>query len=225
MTTPSQWADEGDGTLAAFPENASGVLLGYARVSTKGQNLDRQIAALNAAGCAKVFSDKKSGKTAEREELWKALEYARPGDTLVVPSLDRLGRSIQDLIAIVAGLRKRGIGFRSLHEALDTTTPGGRLVFHVFAALAEFIRELIVQGTHEGLAAARARGERIGRPPAMTEEQILHARSMLANPEASVTSIAKLLGISRTTLYKYVPELKAGGRPAAVAQAVAAELE
>lgn len=214
MTTPSQWADEGDDALSSFPANASGVLLGYARVSTKGQNLDRQIALLEGAGCARIFTDKKSGKNAERPELWNALDYARPGDTIVVPSLDRLGRSIQDLIAIVAGLRKRGIGFQSLHESLDTTTPGGRLVFHVFAALAEFIRELIVQGTHEGLAAARARGERIGRPPAMTEEQVLHARSMLANPEASVTSIAKLLGISRTTLYKYVPELKAGGRPA-----------
>ncbi|MEU1778089.1 recombinase family protein [Streptomyces abikoensis] len=190
-----------------------GWLIGYARVSTKGQILDRQIAALEAAGCSRIFADKKSGKNAEREELWKALDYAREGDTLVVPALDRLGRSIQDLISIVAGLRKRGIGFTSLHESLDTTTPGGRLVFHVFAALAEFIRELIVQGTHEGIAAARARGERIGRPPAMTEEQIMHARALLANPEATVTSIAKLLGISRTTLYKYVPELKAGHRP------------
>lgn len=192
------------------PVGGGGALIGYARVSTKGQNLDRQIAALRAAGCERIFSDKKSGKNTEREELWKALDYARPNDTIVVPSLDRLGRSIQDLIAIVAGLRKRGIGFRSLHEALDTTTPGGRLVFHVFAALAEFIRELIVQGTHEGLAAARARGQRLGRPPAMTEEQIRHARSMLTDPEASISSIAKLLGVSRTTIYKYVPELAAG---------------
>ncbi|MFI1890453.1 recombinase family protein [Streptomyces jumonjinensis] len=213
MTTPSQWAEGGDDVLAAFPANATGVLIGYARVSTKGQLLDRQIAALEKAECARVFADKKSGKNAERPELWKALDYARPGDTIVVPSLDRLGRSIQDLIAIVSGLRKRGIGFHSLHEALDTTTPGGRLVFHVFAALAEFIRELIVQGTVEGLAEARARGERIGRPPAMSAEQIRHARSMLADPDASISSIAKLLGISRTTLYKYVPELKAGGRP------------
>ncbi|MFD3620646.1 recombinase family protein [Streptomyces sp. NPDC058676] len=136
--------------------------------------------------------------------------YLRPGDTLVVPSLDRLGRSIQDLIAIVSGLRKRSIGFQSLHEALDTTTPGGRLVFHVFAALAEFIRELIVQGTHEGLEAARARGERIGRPPAMNAEQIRHARALLTQLENTVTSIAKLLGVSRTTLYKYVPELAVG---------------
>ncbi|MFE7566191.1 recombinase family protein [Streptomyces sp. NPDC057539] len=216
MTSATQWAEEGDDALAAFPTSLSGVQIGYARVSTKGQNLDRQIAALTECGCAKIYADKKSGKNAEREELWKALEYARPGDTIVVPSLDRLGRSIQDLIAIVGGLRKRGIGFRSLHEALDTTTPGGRLVFHVFAALAEFIRELIVQGTHEGLAAARARGERLGRPPAMSEEQIRHARSMLADPEASITSIAKLLGVSRTTIYKYVPELRAGHRPGVV---------
>ena len=201
------------------PVGGGGALIGYARVSTKGQNLDRQIAALKVAGCERIFSDKKSGKNAEREELQKALDYLRPNDTLIVPSLDRLGRSIQDLITIVGSLRKDGIGFRSLHESLDTTTPGGRLVFHVFAALAEFIRELIVQGTHEGLAAARARGQRLGRPPAMTEEQILHARSMLANPEASISSIANLLGISRTTLYKYVPELKAGHRPAIVSAA------
>ncbi|MET9909659.1 recombinase family protein [Streptomyces sp. NPDC006476] len=201
---------ESDSPDLLAPVGGGGALVGYARVSTKGQLLDRQIASLEAAGCQRIFSDKKSGKTTEREELWKALDYLREGDTLVVPSLDRLGRSIQDLIAIVAGLRERGVGFRSLHESLDTTTPGGRLVFHVFAALAEFIRELIVQGTHEGLAAARARGKRLGRPPAMTEEQIRHARAMLADPEASITSIAKLLGVSRMTIYKYVPELSAG---------------
>ncbi|GAA2440348.1 recombinase family protein [Streptomyces glaucus] len=172
--------------------------------------LDRQIHALTEAGCIRIFSDKKSGKSAEREELWKALDYLRECDTLVVPSLDRLGRSIQDLIAIVSGLRKRGTGFTSLHEALDTTTPGGRLVFHVLAVLAEFIRELIVQGTNEGLDAARARGARLGRPPAMTEEQVRHARDLLARPENSVTSIAKLLGVSRNTIYNYAPELKGG---------------
>ncbi|MFI7708788.1 recombinase family protein [Nonomuraea sp. NPDC049480] len=118
------------------------------------------------------------------------------------------------VISIVAGLRKRGVGFRSLHEALDTTTPGGRLVFHVFAALAEFIRELIVEGTHEGLAAARARGQRLGRPPAMTAEQIRHARDLLARPENTVSSIARLLGVSRSTIYKYVPELTTTARPA-----------
>ncbi|WP_031099018.1 recombinase family protein [Streptomyces sp. NRRL S-15] len=225
MTTPSQWAEGGDDVLAAFPATAGGALIGYGRVSTKGQLLDRQVSALTDAGCARIFTDKLSGKNAERPELWKALDYARPGDTIVVPSLDRLGRSIQDLIAIVGGLRKRGIGFQSLHESLDTTTPGGRLVFHVFAALAEFIRELIVQGTVEGMAEARARGERIGRPPAMNSEQIRHARSMLADPAASVSSIAKLLGVSRTTLYKYVPELKVGGRPTVRAASSAAALE
>jgi DNA invertase Pin-like site-specific DNA recombinase len=201
---------EPDSSDLLVPVGGGGALIGYARVSTKGQKLDRQISSLEAANCQRIFADKKSGKNAEREELQRALDYLREGDTLVVPSLDRLGRSIQDLITIVGSLRNDGIGFRSLHEALDTTTPGGRLVFHVFAALAEFIRELIVQGTHEGIAAARARGQRLGRPPAMTEEQVLHARSMLANPEASITSIAKLLGVSRTTIYKYVPELQAG---------------
>jgi DNA invertase Pin-like site-specific DNA recombinase len=178
---------------------------------TRGQLLDRQLAALTTAGCLHIFADKKSGKTAEREELWKALDYLRPGDTLVVPSLDRLGRSLQDLISIVAGLRKRGVGSRSLHEALDTTTAGGRLVFHVFAALAEFIRELIIEGTHEGLAAAKARGVRLGRPPAMTPEQVRHARALLTQPDATVSSIARLLGVSRSTIYKYVPELKPTG--------------
>ncbi|MFE2584667.1 recombinase family protein [Streptomyces sp. NPDC059378] len=139
----------------------------------------------------------KSGKNAEREELWKRLDCLRLGDTPVLPSLDRLGRSIQDLISVVSGLRKRGIGFQSLHESLDATTPGGRLVFHVFAALAEFICELVVHGTHEGLAAARARGERIGRlAAAMMEEQIRHARSLLTDLENTITSIAKVLGVS-----------------------------
>ncbi|MFE5596383.1 recombinase family protein [Streptomyces sp. NPDC056549] len=211
MQQPSD--DDTADLLAPVPAVGTGDLVGYARVSAKGQLLDRQIRALTDAGCSRIFSDKKSGKNAEREELWKALDYLRPGDTLVVPSLDRLGRSIQDLIAIVSGLRKRSVGFTSLHEALDTTTPGGRLVFHVFAALAEFIRELIVQGTNEGLDAARARGARLGRPPAMTPEQVRHARDLLTRPENTVTSIAKLLGVSRNTIYNYVPELK-GGRQA-----------
>ncbi len=142
-----------------------------------------------------------------------------------MPSLDRLGRSLQDLIAIVASLRKRGIGFRSLKEALDTTTPGGRLVFHVFAALAEFIRELIIEGTNEGLAAAKARGQRLGRPPAMTPEQVGHARALLTQPDASIASIARLLGVSRSTIYKYVPELKSSDdRQAIAAPAARAEL-
>ncbi|MCX5531047.1 recombinase family protein [Streptomyces sp. NBC_00006] len=158
----------------------------------------------------RIFADKKSGNNTDREAPRKALDYLREGDTLVVPSLDRLGRSMQDLITIASGLRKRGIDFTSLHEVLDITTPGGRPAFHVFTALAEFIRELIVQGTNEGPDAARGRGARLGRPPAMTEEQVRHAHDLLARPANTVTSIAKLLGASRNTIYNYVPELRGG---------------
>lgn len=206
-----------DDVLAPEPATVTGVLIGYARVSTTAQLLDRQLRALNGAGCAKVFSDQLSGRDADRPQLQACLAYLRAGDTLVVPSLDRLSRSLQDLITLLAELRRRGIGFRSLHEALDTTTPGGRLVFHVFAALAEFIRELIVEGTRDGLAAARARGVRLGRPPAMTPEQVHHARDLLTHPDNTVSSIARLLNVSRSTIYKYVPELSshntAGGTP------------
>lgn len=139
--TPADIAgtDEDD-PLAPEPAKLTGALIGYAQVSTSGQNLDRQTHALTEVGCLRIFADKLSGKTADRPELAACLDYLRAGDTLVVPSLDRLSRSLQDLITIVARLRRRGVGFRSLHEALDTTTPGGRLVFHVFAALAEFSR-------------------------------------------------------------------------------------
>jgi DNA invertase Pin-like site-specific DNA recombinase len=174
VTTPCPGTSDAPGNLLA-PEPAvrTGALIGYARVSTTGQLLDRQQHALAEAGCLRIF-DKLSGKDADRPELAACLDYLRPGDTLVVPSLDRLSRSLAGLIAIVTTLRRQGVGFKSLHEALDTTTPGGRLVFHVFAALAEFIRELIVEGTREGLAAARARGVRLGRQQAMTAEQIRH---------------------------------------------------
>jgi Resolvase, N terminal domain len=125
----------------------TGARIRYAWVSTSGQLLDRQLRTLTGAGCLRTFADTQSGKTADRPELAACLDYLRPGDTLVVLSLDQLSRSLQDLIGLVAELRRRGVGFSSLHEALDTTSPGGRLVFHVFAAMAEFIRELIVEGT------------------------------------------------------------------------------
>ena len=144
--------------LAAEPANPTEIRIGYARVSTGGQRLERQLDALKAAGCRRVFAEKQSGRDTDRPELAACLDFLQPGDTLVVPSMDRLSRSLQDLITTVGQLRTRGVGFTSLHENLDTTTPGGRLVFHVFAALAEFIREIIVSGTREGLAAARARG-------------------------------------------------------------------
>ena len=138
-------ADEDD-PLAPAPANLVGALIRYARVSTSGQNLDRQARALIEAGCIRIFAGKQQGKTAGRPELAACPGYLRAGDTLVIPGLDRLSRSRQDLITIVAGLRRRGTGFPVRHEALDTATPGGRLVFHVFAALAEFICGLIVAG-------------------------------------------------------------------------------
>lgn len=200
---PADLALDGD-PLEAI---GGGARVGYARVSTTEQSLRRQVDALTDAGCIRVFEEKLSGKNAERPELAACLDYLRDGDTLVVLELSRLGRSLADLLSLVSGLRQRGIGFTSLHENLDTTTPGGRLVFHVFAALAEFIRELIADGTREGLAAARAGGVRLGRPPAMTGEQVRHARALLAEPDTTVASIARLLGVSRSTIYKYVPEL------------------
>jgi DNA invertase Pin-like site-specific DNA recombinase len=215
MTTTQEPAD-GAEVLAAEPLVRTEIKIGYARVSTGGQKLERQLDALNAAGCRKIFADKKSGKDALRPELKACHAFLDPGDTLVVPSLDRYGRSLQDLINMVAELRERGIGFTSLHENLDTTTPGGRLVFHVFAALAEFIRELIVIGTKEGLAAARARGRVGGRPSVATEEIIRAARDLLPDPGRSITSIAKLLGVSPGTLYNHIPdlrELRAGAVP------------
>ncbi len=200
---------------APAPAIFTEIRIGYARVSTGGQKLERQLDALRAAGCRRIFAEKLSGKDADRPELIACLAFMAPGDTLVVPALDRLSRSLQDLITTVGDLRQREVGFTSLHEKLDTTTPGGRLVFHVFAALAEFIRELIVAGTHEGLAAARARGKAGGRPAVMNADLIRAARDMLPNPEASVASIAKLLGVSPGTLYNHIPdlrELRAAGR-------------
>jgi len=216
VTAPHPDTEAPGNLLVAEPAVCTGALIGYARVSTTGQLLDRQQHALTEAGCLRIFADKLSGKNADRPELAACLDYLRPGDTLVVPSLDRLSRSLADLIQIVTTLRRQGVGFKSLHEALDTTTPGGRLVFHVFAALAEFIRELIVEGTREGLDAARGRGVRLGRPPAMTAEQIRHARDLLTRPDNTVSSIARLLGVSRATIYKYVPEVTTGRQTVAL---------
>lgn len=207
MTTTQEPAHDAD-SLVTEPLVRTEIKIGYTRVSTGGQKLERQLDALTAAGCRKIFADKKSGKDALRPELKACHAFLDAGDTLVVPSLDRYGRSLQDLINMVAELRERGIGFTSLHENLDTTTPGGRLVFHVFAALAEFIRELIVIGTKEGLAAARARGRVGGRPSVATEEIIRAARDLLPDPGRSITSIAKLLGVSPGTLYNHIPDLR-----------------
>src|SRR4051812_8055537 len=201
--------------LSPAPAYPTEIRIGYARVSTGGQKLERQLDALRVAGGRRVFAEKQSGRDTDRPELTACLAFLAPGDTLVVPSLDQLSRSLADLITTVGELRRRDIGFTSLHENLDTTTPGGRLVFHVFAAIAEFIRELIVSGTREGLAAARARGRVGGRPTVITPDILRAARDILPNPEASVTAIAKLLGVSPGTLYNHIPdlrELRAAGR-------------
>ncbi len=143
-------------------------LFGYARVSTADQNPDLQLDALRAAGCSRIFIDYASGAKTARPELARALDHLRAGDTLIVWKLDRLGRSLPHLVETVKALSDRDVGLRSLQDPIDTTTPGGRLVFHVFAAMAEFERDLIRERTNAGLAAARARGRVGGRPPALT---------------------------------------------------------
>src|SRR5215217_5791349 len=189
--------------------------IGYARVSTGEQTLDLQLDALAKADCGKVFTETAGGALVERESLKEALAYARTGDTLVVWRLDRLGRSLKHLIETVADLRDRGVGFKSLTEQIDTTTPGGKLVFHVFAALAEFERDLIRERTHAGLAAARARGRVGGRPKKLADPKTLAlAQKLYDDGQTDVATICKTLGISRATLYRYVtPRSESDGRP------------
>ncbi len=177
-------------------------LLGYARVSTLEQNPDLQVDELTAAGCWKVWSDHASGALDRRPQLDAVLEQLRPGDTLVVWRLDRLGRSLRHLIEVVTGLDERGVGFRSLRESIDTTTAGGRLVFHLFGALAQFEREIIRDRTVAGLTAARARGRVGGRPSKLSAEQVRQARRMYDARELTVEQIGAVLGVSRTSIYR-----------------------
>lgn len=177
------------------------MLIGYARVSTDDQKLHLQRDALKAAGCGRVFEDRGlSGADARRPGLATALDAVGEGDTLVVWRLDRLGRSMTDLLALVEGLRQKGAGFRSLMEAMDTTTPGGELVFHVFAALAQFERRLTVERVRAGLAAARLRGRVGGRPPKLSPAQLDHARALIGRGEHSLSQTARLLGVHPSTL-------------------------
>ena len=176
--------------------------IGYARVSTRGQNDDSQVDDLTAYGCEKIFTDTASGKNAARPELDKALAYLREGDVLVITRLSRAMRSLKDLLALADDLRARGIGLVVLKQQIDTTTPQGRLVFHLLGALDEFQRELIVEGTLEGLAAARARGKTGGRKPKLTACQVSHARQLYADGGKTVAEIAGLLGVSRQTIYR-----------------------
>jgi len=189
-------------------------LVGYARVSTLDQNADLQEDALSEAGCVKVFTDKASGAQADRPQLDAALSYLRDGDVLVVWRLDRLGRSLKHLITVVSDLEDRGVGFRSLTESMDTTTPAGKLIFHVFAALAEFERNLIRERTKSGLDAARARGRKGGRKPSLSPKKIEVARKMYADGDSTVAEIARVLGVSRATIYRHLGEARQVDTPA-----------
>jgi DNA invertase Pin-like site-specific DNA recombinase len=180
------------------------MLVGYARVSTHDQTLALQQDALTKAGCTKIFTDTASGAKAERKGLEQALNYVRKGDTLVVWRLDRLGRSLPHLISTMTDLEERGIGFKSLTENIDTTTSGGKLIFHIFGALAEFERNLIRERTTAGLVAARSRGRKGGRPKALTERQLSIAKSLYADRKATIPEICRTLKISRATLYRAI---------------------
>ena len=182
------------------------MLIGYARVSTSDQRLDLQQDALRGAGCERIFTDIVSGAKTERLGLTAALDACRAGDILVVWKLDRLGRSLAHLVATVEDLVGRSVGFRSLQEQLDTTTAGGKLIFHLFASLAEFERDLIRERTHAGLTAARARGRNGGRPKGVDEKKRKAAVALKRDPQYSIREICEIVGISRNTYYKYTRE-------------------
>jgi DNA invertase Pin-like site-specific DNA recombinase len=186
--------------------------IGYARVSTDEQHLELQQDALQRAGCTKVIVERVSGAVAERPGLTRLKEILRAGDTLVVWRLDRLGRSIKDLIAWVTWLEQEGVGLRSLHEALDTSSPSGRLTFHIFAALAEFERQLIQERTQAGLRAARARGRMGGRPKALNRDKRQLAVQLYQEKACTVKQICELMGISKPTLYTYVRQAQAAAQ-------------
>jgi DNA invertase Pin-like site-specific DNA recombinase len=181
-------------------------LIGYARVSTTEQHLHLQQDALHAAGCLKIFTDTISGAKSERKGLDEALSFIRAGDILAVWRLDRLGRSLKDLIERITDLHSRNIGFKSLNENIDTTTSGGKLIFHIFGALAEFERDIIKERTNAGLTAARARGRQGGRPRSSLNDdrKLQMARQMYEKKTVPVRDICKALGIPRSTFYKYV---------------------
>ncbi|WP_419610677.1 recombinase family protein [Thiolapillus sp.] len=184
--------------------------IGYARVSTQDQNPDLQLDALKKAGCEEIFQEKFSGKSAARPELENCLRMLRKGDVLVVWRLDRLGRSLKDLVEIVSALEDRGVGFQSLTENIDTVSAGGKLVFHIFGTLAEFEHSLIRERTMAGLAAARARGRKGGRKPSMSKADVRKAAAMLKDPQMTKTEVAQHFGVSRVTLNN---SLKRNGYP------------
>ncbi|MDH0809848.1 recombinase family protein [Xanthomonas citri pv. mangiferaeindicae] len=178
--------------------------IGYARVSTDDQHLDLQRDALQQAGCSVIYEEAASGKSAVRPELEQCCKALRAGDTLVVWRLDRLGRSLPDLVQIVTELEQRSVHFESLTEKIETGSASGKLQFHVFAALAEFERGLIRERTQAGLAAARARGRVGGRKPKLDDQQVREIKALLRDPDIHVAEVARRYGVSRTTLYKHV---------------------
>jgi DNA invertase Pin-like site-specific DNA recombinase len=191
------------------------MLIGYARVSTQDQTADLQMDALRATGCERIFTEQASGAQRDRPQLKAALEHARDGagDILVVWRLDRLARSLGQLIETVETLERRGVGFRSLTESIDTTSAGGRLVFHLFGAMAEFERGLIRERTRAGLAAARARGRVGGRPAALNAKDLTAARALLRDPAITVEAVARRLGVAPSTLYRHLPGGRSGLEP------------
>jgi len=184
--------------------------IGYARVSTHSQSEDSQVDDLTAAGCDKIFIDKGvSGKLAKRPQLDACLDYLREGDTLVITRLSRAMRSLRHLLELSATLQERGVGLVVLKQDIRTDTPSGRLVFHIFAAIDEFQRELIVEGTSEGLAAARARGRQGGRPPKLTPRQVAVIRDMYDSKKHTIKEIAETFGVSHMTVYRHLDPAKA----------------
>lgn len=187
------------------------MLIGYARVSTNDQDTALQIDALQAAGCERIYEEKGSGAIRERPELDRCLQVLRSGDTLIVWRLDRLGRSLKDLVAIVADLQDAAVGFRSITETIDTTNAGGRLVFHLFGALAEFERSMIQERTKAGLTAARARGRHGGRKPKMDTKAARKAAAMLADPGITKAEVCAHFGVTRPTLNAALAKLPLEG--------------
>ncbi len=181
---------------------------GYARVSTREQNLDAQLDALKSEGCQQIFQEKVSGAKKERPELQKLMKQLREGDELIVWKLDRLGRSLPDLVDIVNKLKNQGVGFKCIKDShIDTTTPQGTLIFHIFASLADFEREIIRERTKAGLTAARARGRLGGRPKGLSQtakNKAVAAANMYNNKDMSIDAICQSLNVSRSTLYRYL---------------------
>lgn len=181
------------------------MLIGYARVSTRDQKPHLQMDALREAGCERIFEETASGAKRDRPELAAALDYMRDGDSLVVWKLDRLARSTRQLLETVENLEQRGIGLKILTQNIDTTNAGGRLIFTVFSAIAEFEREIICERTRAGLEAARARGRKGGRPRALSEKDLKQAKALLTDPDITVETVARRLGVGPSTLYRYLP--------------------